>query len=102
MGSALYIKHLLTDILFGKSQKCPDIPVFCLTDNYSLFQTAHSTTSVTERRLRIEIACVRECIDRGEVDLKWVSSKDQYADCLTKQGCDSQKLLYRISRVDDQ
>ena len=99
MDSAFYIKHLLQDMIFNN--KPQDIPIYCLTDNYSLFQTAHSTTAVTERRLRIEIACVREAIDRGEVDLKWVSSKDQYADCLTKATCDTQKLLSRISRIDD-
>ena len=95
IDTAIYIKNLLKELL----QTDVDIPVYCLTDNYSLFQTAHATTSIGERRLRIELAIIREAVKNGDIILKWVSSKDQYADCLTKRGADSQKLLSRISNV---
>ena len=93
LENAIYIKHLITEMLLKSSSH---IEVNCLTDNYSLYQTAHSTKSISDRRLRIELAIVREAIKTEQVTLKWVNSKEQLADCMTKKGCDSQKLIQRI------
>ena len=95
IDTAIYLKELISEILFNKSQ---NIPINCFTDNLSLFQSANSTTSVSDRRLRIELAVIREAVVKKEVILTWVQSKDQLADCLTKKGCDSKKLIDRITR----
>ena len=62
------------------------------TDNMSSYQAINSTTSVEEKRLRVDIAAIRECINNKEVSIEWVSKENQLADVLTKQGADSTKL----------
>lgn len=94
MENAIYISSLLKEIL---SSSTGDIPINCFTDNYSLFQTAHSTTSISDKRLRIELAILREALNREDVTLSWVKSQEQLADCLTKKGCDDQRLIARIT-----
>ena len=96
ISSACYIRALLAEVLSCNED---NVPVVCYTDNYSLFQTAHSTTSASDRRLRIELAFVRETIVQKEITLKWVSTGEQLADCLTKKGCDSRKLVNRITNA---
>ena len=96
LNNAIYIKHMIMEILRKTSNQ---IPVTCITDNYSLYQTAHSTTSVGDRRLRIELAIIREAIAEKEVNLSWVKSQDQLADCFTKKGSDTHKLIERIMKA---
>ena len=62
------------------------------TDNMSSYQAINSTTAVEEKRLRVDIAAIRECIRNKEVSIEWVSKENQLADVLTKQGADSMKL----------
>ena len=59
----------------------------------SLHKNIHSTTAVEEKRLRVELAAIRESARKSEFKAEWVSNKDQLADCFTKQGADSNKLL---------
>ena len=61
IDNAIYVKHMIQEILHVTSNQ---ISIDCITDNYSLYQTAHSTTSVGDRRLRIELAIVREAIEK--------------------------------------
>ena len=95
MENGIYIRFLLNEML---SNSTADIPVNCYTDNYSLFQTAYSTTSISDKRLRIELAILRETLSREDAILTWVRSEDQLADCLTKKGCDDQRLIARITQ----
>ena len=57
------------------------------TDNESMCRNVHSTTMAEERRLRIDLAIIKQMLHNKELsDLQWIPSKDQLADCLTKQG----------------
>ena len=94
MDTAIYMSELISEILYNNTRS---IPVQAFTDNLSLYQSAHSTTAITDRRLRIEIAIVRQTIAEKQVSLSWIDNKKQLADCLTKKGCDSKKLLARIA-----
>ena len=52
------------------------IPICCYIDNKSLFGNIYSTKLVDEKRLRIDIASIRQVIDRGEVaHVKWINTK---------------------------
>ena len=43
--------------------------------------------------LKIELSSTRESLEKGEIDsVLWVDSKDQLADCLTKEGASREKL----------
>ena len=68
------------------------------TDNKSAYDAINSTTVVEEKRLRVDIAAIRECVRNNEVEVQWVSKENQLADVLTKQGADSTKLLKVLSQ----
>ena len=68
------------------------------TDNKSAYEAINSTTAVEEKRLRVDIAAIRECVRNNEVEMEWVNKENQLADVLTKQGADSTKLLKVLSQ----
>ncbi|XP_076049576.1 uncharacterized protein LOC143030308 [Oratosquilla oratoria] len=60
-----------------------DIPVTCLVNNKSLVDSLKSTTLEGDRSLRINLAVLRDMMDRGEIEsVKWVETMQQLADCL--------------------
>ena len=70
-----------------------------ITDNEPLVNASRSTTSVQEKRLRVDISVLREMIDRREIEpLSWVSTEYQLADCLTKQGAKVDNLIAAIKQ----
>lgn len=93
VDSAVYIAQLYAEITSGQL-KSGLLPIECITDNHSLYDTLHSTNHVGEKRLRIEISGIKELIQSGQVSkVKWNSAKTQLADCLTKRGASSLALL---------
>ena len=70
------------------------IPISCYVDNGDLVESLKSSKSVQDKRLRIEIASMKQMLDRKELtQVKWVSTKDQIANCLTKGGASPYDLL---------
>ena len=90
MESAIIAGKMLSEMIYNSDSH---VPVEGITDNYSLFQVAHATTSVKEKRLRIELSILHEAIYKNQCKLKWVTSGNQLADCLTKKGSDPRKLV---------
>ena len=79
--------------ILGELLGC-SIKIEALTDNESLYRNSYATTMTDERRLRVDIAIIKEMILREEVSaLKWIPAISQLADSLTKLGADSTKLL---------
>ena len=77
----------------------PKIPITIVTDNESLANAVRSTTSVEEKRLRIDISAIREMLNTKEISaVTWVPTKLQLADCLTKQGAKTDNLLAVIKQ----
>ena len=73
------------------------IPIHCVVDNKSLIECIYSTKTITEKRLKIDICVIREMIERGEIkSVVWRESQLQLADCLTKTGASSNKLLMTL------
>ena len=87
-----YLGRMLSEILFGVMDDNV-IPIVSYVDNYSLFENVFSTKNVSEKRLRIDLASMKEFIQDGKVDLKWIESSRQLADCLTKKGVNSMPLM---------
>lgn len=80
--------------LIGKDPQ--DIPVHIFSDNKSLVDNLHTTTSVEDRRLRIDICVLRDMCQNGEItQLRWIPTELQVANALTKKGCSS-LYLYQI------
>ena len=75
----------------------PDRPIQGFTDNKSLYDSAHTVKVISDVRLRVEMQIVREMIDRKELDMHWVNTEIQLADCLTKYGASSHKLINNLT-----
>lgn len=89
----VYLAQLYTEVTVGEAK--PELlPIECITDNHSLFDTIHSTNHVKEKRLRMEISSIKELLMSQQIQtLRWSPTKTQLADCLTKSGASSLALL---------
>ena len=68
----------------------------CFVDNKSLVQAVHSTKAVDDKRLRIEIAYIKELLEKGEVNqVSGIpgSNSSMLANVLTKSGVSGDALL---------
>ena len=70
-----------------------------VTDCRSLHDNIKSNKAVSEKRLRLEIAAIREAIQREIIkESVWVSTENQIADVLTKRGVSSLRLLSALEK----
>ena len=76
----------------------PTSSILAITDSKSLYDAANTSTLVSDRRLRVEIAAIREAKDRGEIEIMWTCAKNQLADVLTKKGASSSALIEAIGQ----
>ena len=72
-------------------------PIILYVDSKSICDTANTTNVLTEKRLMIDMAALREMVERNEVIIKWVSTEKQIANVLTKAGADRSKLTDVLS-----
>lgn len=86
-GTALYVRSLLEGVV-----SCREA-VSVLTDNKSLCDTIHSKKQTQDKRLRVDIAGIKEMFDQGQIEIKAVPGKEQLADVLTKKGASPHSLL---------
>ena len=64
--------------------------VFCSIDNKSLADTINSTTTFTEKCLKVDVCIIREMTEKNEAKrVSWCDSSSELADCLTKVGASS-------------
>ena len=73
--------------------KASSIPIFSYVDNNDLHNALHSTTLVSNKKLRIDIAAIKQTMTEENVSVYWMPSTEMLADCLTKKGADTRKLL---------
>ena len=90
-----YIAAITSEILYEGKRT---IPVYAVTDNYSLYESAHSTKCSTDLKLRIDLGIIRETIKIDGVKLTWVSSSNQLSDVLTKDGVDPSTIFSHITK----
>ena len=87
---AIYLKELLTETIGGNKQD-----ILVKTDNLTLEDGLKSSTGVKSRRLRIDIAAIKEMIARNEIQVEWVENTEQLADVFTKDGKKAKKKAFR-------
>lgn len=77
------------------------IPIEIKTDSRTLEKALKTTSGVFSRRLRIDIAAIKEMMEKGEIrTVVWISSGDQVADIFTKKGvCDKNLREYIKEKV---
>ena len=71
--------------------------VVCITDNKSLYDTLHTTHTLDDRSLRIDVGLLRQKVERKELFVMHVESKKQVADPFTKYGASSVLLRTILS-----
>ena len=71
--------------------------VLCRTDNESLKEALYSSKVVSDRRLRVDIARLREMVKEDEIQVEWIEKRKQLADCMTKKVASSVELLEVLS-----
>ena len=59
----------------------------------SLYEAVHSTNTVLERRLLIDLSILREMVERKEITISFIESEKQLANCLTKRGASCDTLI---------
>ena len=84
---------VLIAAMLQETFRLPRLPeVLCKTDNASLVETLKSSNLVSDRRLRIDVARVKEMMAKKEIQTEWIKGREQVADCLTKVGASSESL----------
>ncbi|VDI03502.1 Hypothetical predicted protein [Mytilus galloprovincialis] len=91
---ATSLATLYNELVFNKCTTEGGITVRCVIDNKDLYEAVRSKKNVTEKRLRLEISCIKEMIQKGELTVHWIETKEQIANVLTKNGASAQNLLY--------
>jgi hypothetical protein len=75
-----------------------ELPITIRSDNYNLTQTVYSTNQIADKRLQMDLAIIREMLEKKELaKVEWVPGEMQLADCLTKKGASSRKLMLALS-----
>ena len=89
------VEHgMLIGSILKESLKITYLPMLLFCDNKSLVEASHSTTSVSDKRLRVDIALLRELISNSELsEMKWIPTDKQIANVLKKQGAPFDKLI---------
>ena len=64
-----------------------------MTDSKSLIDHLESSRVISDTRMRVDIARIREIVNLKEAHISWVPKEEQLADPLTKQGASTTKLL---------
>ena len=91
LDEAVYVKELMKE-LFGEG--ATRIPIELFTDSRNLYRSAIGSSMVDNPRLRTDIEKIKESMKNGELkNLHKIDKEDMLADCLTKKGACSAKLI---------
>ena len=92
--ASFWLANLLNEILYAQNNNARSIEIECFTDNHQLYDSVWSIRPIQDRRLRMEVAILREMLDKKEITkINWIDKHNQLADCLTKNGASSEKLI---------
>ena len=83
--SAYFVANLLEEIMPTNGDHTAT-KIDCFTDSQSLFEVIGTSNLTADRRLRVEIAAIREMVNCNEITINWVNKENQLSDCLTKKG----------------
>ena len=95
LETAYLMAKTIGELISGEKETI--LPIYCMTDNKSLFDAVHTLKTINDKRLRIEMAMIREMVEKNEIKIKWIKSEEQLADVLTKNGASSDTLCRVIN-----
>jgi hypothetical protein len=86
--TGIYLNRIYQEVTGKKN-----IPIIMKTDSKTLEKAVKSTSGVKSRILRIDMAALKEMLEKGEIKvIDWVNTKDQVADILTKNGVNEKNM----------
>ena len=89
--AAYLVSSLLSEMLNDSKEL---INIVAKTDSKGLHSALLSTKAVNDKRLRVDIAYLKQLIERHELEkVMWICSNEQLADCLTKKTASCKSLL---------
>ena len=90
INTSQYLRHVIGEALRVKPT---NIPIIAHTDSNNLIKALHSTSLVSDQKLRIDIGAMKEIINEENVEVVWTPASKMLADCLTKKGADVKKIM---------
>ena len=91
LSEGIYIREIIEEIM-GLQERT--IPIKAIIDNKSTVESVHSTSAVSDKRLRRDIGIIKQMMNEGEVkSLTWCAGKDQLADAMTKRTASPYNIL---------
>ena len=90
MSHTIYLREVLAETL---GVEATALPIKSFIDSNNLYQAAKLTKSVEDRRLRLDIAQIEECVKKSGVKVLWVQADEMLAYCLTKRGGKADGLM---------
>ena len=91
VNDGIYISEIVSELLFNVTKS---LPIEIYTDSISLFDAIKSKKNVLEKRLRIDIAMLREMFEWKIItNIHNITTKNQLANALTKKGASTKELL---------
>ena len=88
--SCFYLKTILQEIT-GQNT---GYPIILKTDSRNLHDAVHSTKTIEDRRLKVDICSLRQKLANEEIkSIQWINKELQLADCLTKLEAPTSKLI---------
>ena len=92
--ACFWLANLLSEMLYCKPNDDKNIKIECYTDNHQLYDSVYSIRPIQDKFLWTKIALLSEMINKNKITkINWIENKYQIADCLTKYGASSEKLL---------
>ena len=104
VAEALLMRQTISELLY-QTPRDDIIPIICIMDSKQLHQHLQSTSQTSDKRIRLEVALLREDINKNNVKgIFLVRSEYNLADCLTKKGqgasCDQMCRLLESGEMD--
>jgi transposase InsO family protein len=99
----IFLATLYAEITKGEANP-KLIPLTCRVDCKSLYEAVYSTKDLTEKRLRLDLAGIKEQLVIGQIrKIEWIKTGEQLVDSLTKKGASCLKLMKALEtgRIDD-
>ena len=91
---AIYLRSLLKEMTGGLI----DPRIEAWTDNRDTYAAVYSTKLISDLKLRIDLACIKENVEKERVILKHCTGDKMLANPLTKRGANSDDLLRVMAR----
>ena len=81
------------DIICAPALPAASLKMECRTDSKSLIAHLLNSHVISDSRLRVEIARLKEIVEANEIEMRWVPDGEHLAEPLTNAGTSGRQLL---------